>query len=52
MPLLQRLQDYLRTQAHQHYSTVAVPPFTLYFHATDKNPTRTIQFLMALLRAS
>jgi ribosomal protein S18 acetylase RimI-like enzyme len=35
MPLIDYIQSYLRYSAQQQYETVAVPPFTLFFHRSD-----------------
>lgn len=32
---IDRLQSYLRWSAERHYESVAVPPFTLFFHPSD-----------------
>jgi ribosomal protein S18 acetylase RimI-like enzyme len=36
--LLGRIQAQMRSVAHRQYETVPVPPFTLFFHATDPFP--------------
>ncbi len=36
--LLRRIQARMRTVAHQQYEAVPVPPFTLFFHASDPLP--------------
>lgn len=35
MSLIDHIQSYLRHSAQQQYETLAVPPFTLFFHRTD-----------------
>ncbi|MEO8586209.1 MAG: GNAT family N-acetyltransferase [Acidobacteriota bacterium] len=36
--LLWRIQAQMRAVAHRQYETVAAPPFTMFFHATDPLP--------------
>jgi len=38
LALLERIQAQMRAVAHRQYEAVAVPPFTLFFHATDPLP--------------
>lgn len=35
---INRLQGYLRNSAGERYHTVSIPPFTLFFHPTDRFP--------------
>jgi GNAT superfamily N-acetyltransferase len=37
-PSITRLQAYLRNSADERYNTVSIPPFTLFFHPTDRFP--------------
>jgi ribosomal protein S18 acetylase RimI-like enzyme len=37
-PSITRLQAYLRNSAAERYNTVSIPPFTLFFHPTDRFP--------------